>query len=432
MGKIISMCENIMKSRKFVKSISIANSGSNNAISNDNNEINVKSSNVTLSPQDYTTNNPSHLYKEVIFNASLLPTEISSFYPGDGAATVAHRGRSSGATYSFQFLSTVLSQRGPSASPHAEETKWLIRQHLLALVDAYPSSAPKRPPLRTTTAAPSTSSRLTAPSHRLRQRCIQHSREHLALERSLATIPSSPVKTLTLALPKTPSLPSTKRRIFLLLLLLFLLLSHMYSSLSPYTARPPAVRPTDDPAEVYRRNAINKILEAVHADIAALRKSREVEIEGLFATQAELRRRSKSHPWGSREMLEEKEGLEQQLQLVLMNTDVLEGWLRQNDGKWRREEGSIPSEMYLKNVRVLSREQFFQRALATKVGLYSCRFRLQAWQLECRIMHHRRMNQNSLQFLIFVLLCLVSMTKKLLKSFCSSKLKLQHLCLQFF
>ncbi|KAG0459186.1 hypothetical protein HPP92_022314 [Vanilla planifolia] len=176
----------------------------------------------------------------------------------------------------------------------------------------------------------------------------------------------------------------------------------MYSSLSPYTARPPAVRPTDDPAEVYRRNAINKILEAVHADIAALRKSREVEIEGLFATQAELRRREQELTRGVREMLEEKEGLEQQLQLVLMNTDVLEGWLRQNDGKWRREvdvdnvfdpvdvlsrqmlectaadlaledtiysldkamqEGSIPSEMYLKNVRVLSREQFFSAGL---------------------------------------------------------------------
>ncbi|GMN50496.1 hypothetical protein TIFTF001_019664 [Ficus carica] len=29
-----------------------------------------------------------------------------------------------------QFLSSVLSQRGPSALPYSEDTKWLIRQHL--------------------------------------------------------------------------------------------------------------------------------------------------------------------------------------------------------------------------------------------------------------------------------------------------------------
>ncbi|KAI6702861.1 hypothetical protein NL676_011997 [Syzygium grande] len=42
-----------------------------------------------------------------------------------------------------QFLSSVLSQRGPSSLPYAEDTKWLIRQHLLALATAYPSLEPK-------------------------------------------------------------------------------------------------------------------------------------------------------------------------------------------------------------------------------------------------------------------------------------------------
>ncbi|CAN0862796.1 Protein ELC [Linum grandiflorum] len=42
-----------------------------------------------------------------------------------------------------QFLSTVLSQGGPSALPYSEDTKWLIRQHLLALAAAYPSLKPK-------------------------------------------------------------------------------------------------------------------------------------------------------------------------------------------------------------------------------------------------------------------------------------------------
>ena len=105
-------------------------------------------------------------------------------------------------------------------------------------------------------------------------------------------------------------------------------------------------------------------------------------------------------------MTEEKEALEQQLQLVLMNTDVLEGWVRENVGKRRDldvdadsvfepadthsrqlmecaaadlsvedtvysldkavQEGAVPFEMYLKSVRALSREQFFHRALAAK------------------------------------------------------------------
>lgn len=157
---------------------------------------------------------------------------------------------------------------------------------------------------------------------------------------------------------------------------------------------------------MFRRDAINKIMETVQADILGLHKAREAEIEALFATQAELRRREQDVSRGIREMSEEKEGLEQQLQLVLMNTDLLEGWVRQNEGKWPHEvdvddafqpadvlsrqllectsldlavedtiysidkamqEGSMPSEMYLKNVRALSRDQFFHRALETKV-----------------------------------------------------------------
>ena len=166
--------------------------------------------------------------------------------------------------------------------------------------------------------------------------------------------------------------------------------------------------PTEDPAEVYRRNVISKILETVHGDIAILRKAQEAEMEGLFGTQAALRQRAEEISRGAREMTEEKEALEQQLQLVLMNADVLEGWVRENEGKRRRDldvdvdgvfepadtlsrqliectaadlavedtvysldkavqEGAVPFEMYLKSVRALSREQFFHRALAAKV-----------------------------------------------------------------
>lgn len=95
-----------------------------------------------------------------------------------------------------------------------------------------------------------------------------------------------------------------------------------------------------------------------------------------------------------------------QLQMVSMNTDVLEGWLRENEGKKKDgvgiddafvpvdnfskqmlectsadlaiedvvyaldkavQDGSIPFDQYLRTIRSLSREQFFHRATALKV-----------------------------------------------------------------
>ncbi|KAF6144379.1 hypothetical protein GIB67_024606 [Kingdonia uniflora] len=180
----------------------------------------------------------------------------------------------------------------------------------------------------------------------------------------------------------------------------------------PYGVRPlpSSQRPTmDDPNEVYKKNAINKLLESLHGDVAVLRKNREAEMEGLFGAQSVLRQKQEQLSRGLKEMQDEKEGLEQQLQMVLMNTDVLEAWLRDNEGKTgvskgsfgvdevfqpcdvmskqtlectasdlaiedaiysldkAIQEGSIPADQYLKSIRSLSREQFFQRALCAKV-----------------------------------------------------------------
>lgn len=164
----------------------------------------------------------------------------------------------------------------------------------------------------------------------------------------------------------------------------------------------------DDPSEVYKRNAINKLVENLHSDIGGLRKAREAEMEGLFNAQAALRQREEQLNKGLKEMQDEKEGLEQQLQMVLMNTDLLEGWLKDNEAKLSKlgivdvneafepcdvlskqmldctasdlaiedtiysldksvQDGAIPFDQYLRNVRLLSREQFFQRATASKV-----------------------------------------------------------------
>ncbi|CAH1451363.1 unnamed protein product [Lactuca virosa] len=90
---------------------------------------------------------------------------------------------------------------------------------------------------------------------------------------------------------------------------------------------------TEDPCEVFKRNAINKLVVTVHVDVEALRKNREVEMEGMFIAEAVLRQREEDVLKGLREMKYEKEALEQQLQMVLMNTDMLEGCVRENEGK---------------------------------------------------------------------------------------------------
>ncbi|XP_042430378.1 protein ELC-like [Zingiber officinale] len=360
-----------------------------------------------------------------------------------------------------QFLTNSLSQRGPPALPYAEDGKGHIRQHLVALTEAFPSlrprsasfthndgrsahllqaegtmpisfrgavyhlpvaiwlleSYPRRPPAVYLTP---TRDMLVKPGHSL----VDPSglvREDTVPYLSSWVFPASNLVDLVRSLSSpfgidpplytrpshTPSSPTP---------------SPSPSFSSPYSggggpARfppPPSsqahssARPTDDPSEVYRRNAISKILGSVHADMAALHRSREAEMEGLFSTQAELRRRQKVLAHGLREMIEEKEGLEQQLQFVLMNSDLLEGWVRENQELCRRchdgvdlddvfepvdglsrqmtectaadmaiedtiyaldkavQEGTIAFDSYLRTVRTLSREQFFHRATAAK------------------------------------------------------------------
>lgn len=363
-----------------------------------------------------------------------------------------------GAQYTQQFLSTALSQRGPSALPYTEDSKWLIRQHLVALAEAYPSLHPKSsafthndgrtvnllqaegtipilyntslynipasiwllepyPRLPPSVFLTPTSNMVVKPNHPFVDRdgsvhapylrsWVYPSSNLLDLVRSLSHLFGQDPPLYTRHQHPNPNpnpsptlspSPSSSR---------------IYSpspSPSQYQPRPAQQqRPTEDPAEVYRRNAINKVLDQVHGDMAAMRKAREAEMEGMFGTQAALRQRAEEIARGVREMTEEKEALEQQLQVVLMNSDVLEGWVRENEGKRRRDsdvdvdevfepvdvlsrqmvdcmaadlavedtvysldkavqDGAIPFEMYLKSVRALSREQFFHRALAAKV-----------------------------------------------------------------
>lgn len=135
----------------------------------------------------------------------------------------------------------------------------------------------------------------------------------------------------------------------------------------------------------------------------AFERAREREMEELFNAQAALGQREERIAKGLIEMEVEKEALEAQLQVILMNSDMTEAWLRENERKRSMDvdtafehsdclsrqrlesassdlgiedviyaldvalqDGAIPFDQYLKRVRMLSREQFFHRAMSAK------------------------------------------------------------------
>lgn len=372
--------------------------------------------------------------------------------------------------YWSQFLSGALSARGPNALPYQEDAKWLIRHHLVSLAEVFPSLPPKSALFTHNDGrsaqllqAEGTIPILYAgvvynipaaiwllenyprspPSvFLLPTRDMVVKRNHPYVDQSGHVsvpylgnwiFPSSNlvdlVRTLSHLFGQEPPLftrekpnpnpnpipnpphppppsssasssssPSPSR--------IFSQVAPPYGGAGGRLHQSPQRRPAEDPAEVYRRNAVNRILEVVHADMVALRKAREVETEELVAAQGVLRRREEELRRGLREMQGEKEGLEQQLQVMLMNADVLEQWLRENEGKRKGHEvdaeelfepcdplskqliectaadlaaedaiysldtavrdGAIPLDLYLKNIRALSREQFFHRATSKR------------------------------------------------------------------
>ncbi|XP_043698112.1 protein ELC-like [Telopea speciosissima] len=389
------------------------------------------------------------------------------------------------AQYIQQFLSNVLSQRGPSALPYAEDVKWLIRQHLLALVENYPGLQPKTATFthndgRTVNllqaegtipmvyggvvynipvviwlmesyprhpscvyVTPTRDMIIKRPhshvnpsglvAHPYLQNWIYPSSNLVDLVRNLCHLfgrdpplysrpqrpnpnsspsptPPSPSPSHSLSENSNSSSSSSISRPGIP--------PRGYSSSSspyggrfppsPQQHRPPTQTTTEDAAEVYRRNSINKLMEKLHDDAEALRKGREAEMEGLFNLQAVLRQRDDHLSKELRKFQGETEGLEQQLQMILMDTDLLESWLRENEGRVSKaksleveeilepcdalskqmlestasdlaiedvvysldkavQEGSIPFDQYLRSIRSLSREQFFHRAMASKV-----------------------------------------------------------------
>ncbi|KAJ6307475.1 hypothetical protein OIU76_017299 [Salix suchowensis] len=334
-----------------------------------------------------------------------------------------------------QFLSSVLSQRGPSALPYTEDTKWLIRQHLLSLTSTFPSLEPKTATfthndgrtvnlLQADGTVPMTFESVTynipviiwlIESYPRHPPCVYvNPTRDMVIKRSHSFVNPSGLRPRPspnpVYHPNQSSLTNSSTS------------GSVGSGYPRPMVRPPQYPPpsppygggvgkvgTEDAEEVYKRNVINKLVETVHGDMLLLRKTREAEMESLFSAQAVLRRREEEVNKGLKEMRDEMEGLESQLQAVLMNTDVLEAWVRQNEGKLKGgmkdidvdkafecvdvlskqmlectaadmaiedvvysldkavQEGAMPFDQYLRNVRLLSREQFFNRATAAKV-----------------------------------------------------------------
>jgi ESCRT-I complex subunit TSG101 len=371
-----------------------------------------------------------------------------------------------GVQYAHQFLNTALSQRGPSALPYAEDVKWLIRNHLVVLADAFPSlhpraaifthndgraahllqadgtipithagafynlpvvlwlpePYPRSPPLVFLTP---TSDMLIKPNHPLvvpsglvagapyLRSWVFPSSNLLDLVRSLSHLFGLDPPLFTRSTPPNPlpaapssSMPPSPYPRPPSEDVVYAPRPYRFPASPQLATRPP---PTEDPAEVFRRNAIAKLVDTAYTDAAALRATREAEADTLFAVQAELRRRRESVDGGVRQITEEMEALERRLQDVTIATDVIEAWVAQNrkgaaddadaeaegaiqpaDTLSRQmlectaadraledaiyaldravQEGSVPFDGYLRSVRALAREQFFQRVLCTKIN----------------------------------------------------------------
>ncbi|KAH7280512.1 hypothetical protein KP509_36G000500 [Ceratopteris richardii] len=162
---------------------------------------------------------------------------------------------------------------------------------------------------------------------------------------------------------------------------------------------------TDNPSEVFRRNAINSLMERLELDSSQLRKTNENRLDEVFTVQSQLKQRKDDLHQGIENIQQEKVKLECQVQTFRHNINMLGSWIKENneafcdfdiddafqpcDGLSKQmlecssvdlaledvlysldkavQEGSIPVDAYLKQVRNVSREQFFHRAIAVKI-----------------------------------------------------------------
>ncbi|EMS66562.1 Protein ELC-like protein [Triticum urartu] len=309
----------------------------------------------------------------------------------------------SGAQYAHQFLNTALSQRGPSALPYAEDVKWLIRNHLVALADAFPSLHPKAAlfthndgraahllqadgtvPIHHAGATYNLPAVIWLPETYPRSPPLVF----LSPTRDMLIKPHHPLVDRSGLVANAPYLrswvfPSSN------LLDLVRSLSHLFGLDPPlFTRSVAAPSPTPPPA---------------HPAPPPAAASPAMRPEAVYAPAPRPYRFPASPQLAARQPPTEDPAED-----VVMATDVIEAWVAENrkgaaddtaeaegaiqpaDVLSRQmlectatdlaledtiyaldkavQEGSVPFDGYLRSVRALAREQFFQRVLCTKVN----------------------------------------------------------------
>ncbi|MCO5572483.1 hypothetical protein L7F22_026238 [Adiantum nelumboides] len=172
----------------------------------------------------------------------------------------------------------------------------------------------------------------------------------------------------------------------------------------PSTFSNPLLGTTDQPPD-RKQNLMDALLMRMQCDLAEYRVVKEKDMLKLMDLEGLLKHRQAICKKGIEELQLQRENLETQLQNILINTDFLETWLLKNNKSNMEidvdhtfqpcdvlsyqllectaadlaledeiycldraaQEGIVSLEFYLRLVRTLSREQFFQRALAVKV-----------------------------------------------------------------
>lgn len=172
---------------------------------------------------------------------------------------------------------------------------------------------------------------------------------------------------------------------------------------------PPPVKPSGpDLKEIFRGAAVKQLSERLSQSLAGANEQAARETDQLFEEQAELGRRKQSLDRGLQEAQAERSALETCVLQLSGKRVALERWLAENESKNPQgdidpdtaivpadvlsrqaldaqaedlaledtlyslnkalQEGVITAEVYMKQVRMVSRKQFFVRALGTKVA----------------------------------------------------------------
>ncbi|MCO5586655.1 hypothetical protein L7F22_040597 [Adiantum nelumboides] len=307
----------------------------------------------------------------------------------------------------MQFLSSLLSQRGPNALPYSEDVKLLIRQHLLNLMQELPSLRAKPAPF---VHNDGTSANLLQVEGTVPMTFHGVSYNIPVIIWLLESYPKapprvfvSPTKDMIIKRPHKHVDASVKIR------------PSSQSPLPPLCSHNSIARAPLLPQDLVLLRVTHpprsRLLPGLRC-ILFLLPLIEQTVLGQHLPPAlpapvksQLKQRKDQLSQGIQNLQQEKEILEQQLQILRTNTDLLGDWLKEqgesspefdvDDAFWpcdalskqmlestsidlaledilysldrAVQEGSIPVEVYLKQVRSIAREQFFHRAISTKV-----------------------------------------------------------------